>query len=414
MENPYIGVFQLPSSFFIHKITKMTNYRYQYELHPAKKGTCPACNHPNKFRFMYDTLTGERLPAQFGKCDRVNNCGYQLFPNKDNYSQHYLNKSMYNSLKLSKFMYNNSISTTTSKPSTHLSFVDESLVLQSKHAYSNNNFALWLYSLFGKEVAVKLLQTYEIGTSKNNGTLFWYRDFEQRYRTAKKIVYRTDGHRDKSINPYYIHNKLAKNQDYEYKLCFFGEHLLCQPENIEKTVAIVESEKSVIIASVYLAHLNFVWLACGGADGLTESKMQVLKNRKIILVPDLDVAGRTAFNKKAAYYEQNGYSIKVYDISPQINDGSDIADFLVAEDLKSKANESQNNETKTDCTCDELITSYFYVHDSFFDEVSAGKYPTEDIYDEFIAHAKRDIPFEQFKISLAGYITSNTKKEFPF
>jgi len=94
MENPYIGVFQLPSSFFIHKITRMTNYRYKYELHPAKKGTCPACNHPNKFRFLCDTLTGERLPAQFGKCDRVNNCGYQLFPNKDNYSQHYLNKSM--------------------------------------------------------------------------------------------------------------------------------------------------------------------------------------------------------------------------------------------------------------------------------------------------------------------------------
>jgi hypothetical protein len=36
--------------------------RYQYEKSPQRKGTCPACNHSNEFRFMFDTMTGERLP----------------------------------------------------------------------------------------------------------------------------------------------------------------------------------------------------------------------------------------------------------------------------------------------------------------------------------------------------------------
>lgn len=44
--------------------------RYQFEKSPKKKGTCPKCNHKNEFRFMYDANTGQRLPDNFGKCER--------------------------------------------------------------------------------------------------------------------------------------------------------------------------------------------------------------------------------------------------------------------------------------------------------------------------------------------------------
>jgi hypothetical protein len=70
---------------------------------------------------------------------------------------------------------------------------------------------------------------------------------------------------------------------YQLRQCNFGEHLL--KEDPTKIVAIVESEKTAVIASIYLP--EFVWLACGSRTGLTEERFKVLKGRKVVLFPDL-------------------------------------------------------------------------------------------------------------------------------
>lgn len=51
-------------------------------------------------------------------------------------------------------------------------------------------------------------------------------------------------------------------------------------------IAIVESEKTAIIASIYLP--EFIWLACGSLTNLTADKCRVLEGRKVILFPDLN------------------------------------------------------------------------------------------------------------------------------
>jgi len=397
-----------------------TKYRYEYEQHPARKGTCPACNRANTFRYMRDAYTGERLPEHFGKCDRENNCGYIMLPNKENYSQHYLNKTQSTYKTPNKPMNNQPIQKA-KVPDTRIKFIDESVALSTKRKYNANSFILWLQTIFDNDTIKKILKTYDIGTAKDkNGCLFWYRDVNQKLRTAKKMAYNEDGHRDKKVS-YYIHGKLPKEQDEEYKLCFFGEHLINQPDNIDKIVAIVESEKTAIIASLYLSHLNCVWLASGSSNGLTDFKMPVLKKRKIILVPDLDIAGRTAYKIKANYYQQQGYNIKVYDIAPHINDGSDLADYLVLEDFRSKFNNStsintkvQSNESTTKNTCIELISTYFNGFDNFLKEVKDGSYAIEDVYTDFIAQTGLELPLAQFKISLDRYIAANAEKELPF
>jgi hypothetical protein len=63
----------------------------------------------------------------------------------------------------------------------------------------------------------------------------------------------------------------------------FGEHLL-----IDKTkpVAIVESEKTAVIASVYLP--QFIWVAVGSLTNLNAEKCNVLKGRTVTLFPDLN------------------------------------------------------------------------------------------------------------------------------
>lgn len=53
-----------------------------------------------------------------------------------------------------------------------------------------------------------------------------------------------------------------------------------------KAVAIVESEKSALVASHFMP--DFVWLATGGIHGCFKADtVAVLKNRAVILCPDL-------------------------------------------------------------------------------------------------------------------------------
>lgn len=71
--------------------------------------------------------------------------------------------------------------------------------------------------------------------------------------------------------------------DFELKQCLFGEHLL---RDKAKPIAIVESEKTAIIASVYLP--QFIWLAVGSLTNLNAEKCSVLKGRTVTLFPDLN------------------------------------------------------------------------------------------------------------------------------
>ena len=70
------------------------------------------------------------------------------------------------------------------------------------------------------------------------------------------------------------------------KQCLFGEHLLSDTSAAmsAKPVAIVESEKTALVAALFIP--DFVWLATGGMHGCFNSEaMQVLKEREVILFP---------------------------------------------------------------------------------------------------------------------------------
>jgi hypothetical protein len=57
-----------------------------------------------------------------------------------------------------------------------------------------------------------------------------------------------------------------------------------------KTIAIVESEKTAIIASIYIP--QYVWIAAGSLNNLSIERCSILKGRNVILFPDLN-----GFNK---------------------------------------------------------------------------------------------------------------------
>jgi hypothetical protein len=72
------------------------------------------------------------------------------------------------------------------------------------------------------------------------------------------------------------------------------EHLL---RDNTKMVAIVESEKTAIIASIYLP--DMIWLACGGCGNLSLKLCEPLKGRKVVLFPDAGL--KNGLKKQTSY-----------------------------------------------------------------------------------------------------------------
>ncbi|MBK9221012.1 MAG: hypothetical protein IPO16_02680 [Saprospiraceae bacterium] len=192
---------------------------------------------------------------------------------------------------------------------------------------------IYLEKLFGYEMTNQLISKYHIGTSKkwNNSTIFWQVDILGKIRTGKIMLYDpVSGKRIKK--PYnhisWVHSSL-KDTTFTLQQCFFGEHLL-QDETL-KPVAIVESEKTAIIASVYLP--EFIWLAVGSINNLSTERCKVLQGRNVVLYPDLN-----AFDKwqQKAMALSGVANFKVSDLlesnasDPEKQLGLDLADYLIA------------------------------------------------------------------------------------
>jgi hypothetical protein len=282
---------------------------------------CPSCQHKDKTFVRYiDIETGEHVHPSVGRCNRESNCGYHYTPKQ--------------------YFQDNNISFDTPQPKAYkpkpiipqpkpVSFIPVEMFKQSLQIERNisqvaetNHFVKFLINLFGVEVANELISRYFIATSKywNGATVFWQIDTQGKVRTGKIMLYNpTTGKRVKNLElPVYWVHKTLKQPEFELRQCLFGEHLL-----IDKTkpVAIVESEKTAVIASVYLP--QFLWVAVGSITNLNAEKCSVLKGRTVTLFPDLN-----GFNK---------WSNKAKELSH-------LAIFTVSDLLERKATETERKQ----------------------------------------------------------------------
>ena len=168
-----------------------------------------------------------------------------------------------------------------------ISLMDSEILKKSLKGYEANYFVTYLISLFGEVITGELISKFFIGTSKHwqGATVFWQIDLKGKIRTGKIMLYSPNtGKRVREPHNCitWVHTAL-KQQDYNLKQCLFGEHLL---KDKTKPVAIVESEKTAIIASVYLP--QFIWVAVGSISNLKAERCNVLKGRNVVLFPDLD------------------------------------------------------------------------------------------------------------------------------
>jgi len=170
------------------------------------------------------------------------------------------------------------------------SYIHPDILQQSLKPNISNNLISFLLGIFDTEIVSQLIDKYRIGTSKHwdGATVFWQIDIEGNVRTGKIMLYNANkGRREDKIS--WAH-KVLKLPNFALRQCLYGEHLLHLDT---KPIAIVESEKTAIIASVYLP--QFTWLASGGKAGLTKDKLEVLKGRNVNLYPDRNVLKAVLF-----------------------------------------------------------------------------------------------------------------------
>ena len=255
-----------------------SKYRYRLETYDPKvrKHVCPGCGKRTFVRYI-DVLGGEYVSTDVGRCDREEKCGYHKTP-RDFFAD--------NGRPSTKEYFFPKVKPEDRLRSRSFSTVRMELVEATRRNFSDNNLMQFLLDRFGIVKSAEAAFYYNIGTCKywDGAAVFWQIDVNGRCRTGKIMLYDPKtGHRVKNPTSkvMWVH-KLPMFSDFHLKQCLFGEHLL---EGNDKAVAIVESEKTAIIASIFFP--DTVWLATGGLNNLREETTRCLIGRRIFLFPDL-------------------------------------------------------------------------------------------------------------------------------
>ena len=186
-----------------------------------------------------------------------------------------------------------------------------------------------------REQMLRAALRYRLGCSRDGGVIFWQIDQMGHIWDGKIMYYRPDCHRDHDRHPNWVSHLLkvhygCQHLDIPTAHCLFGLHLLniqhstfnikhstlnikhstfrstegrlqgknfqrsarpkvaCKARtfNTERTIAVVESEKTAVIMSELFP--DSLWLATGGLRELSPVKLLPLRHYRVVLFPDTD------------------------------------------------------------------------------------------------------------------------------
>ncbi|WP_188050714.1 DUF6371 domain-containing protein [Flavobacterium sp. GP15] len=343
----------------------------------SKKFLCPTCS-KKTFVLYVDVETGNYLTDDFGKCDRLTNCGYHNAPPKgkkcflinalsiksvSDKATKLTDKNGFISivpksqileqngnncwitewfLKISTIQYLTNESkyftdeigfinvVTTKEPPLPIKPSFHNLELLDKMYCSKqiDNLTEFLKSKFSKDEVFKATQNYFItGTDYfwNNATVFFQIDDKEKIHAGKIMQYDMDtGKRIKK--PYnhinWLHNAI-KEPDFNLCQSLYGLHRI--NEDYQKTIAIVESEKTAIVMSLFIP--DYIWIATGSKQNLKFDLLKPIKKRNIVLFPDKGEYFN--WNNKATELNAIGFKIAVSDLieNTDFENGFDLADY---------------------------------------------------------------------------------------
>lgn len=146
------------------------------------------------------------------------------------------------------------------------------------------NLFNWMCSMFPEERVREAWRMYNVTTDSHGNVVYWFVDQNGKILYDKRILYKADGHRDKSFFP----GRQFRVADGYTGRCYFGANL----EGDGRKSFIVESEKSAILGYLYYGRS---FLATGGKGNLREIGPDML------LCPDMDA--RMEWEEKGPVWE---------------------------------------------------------------------------------------------------------------
>lgn len=274
------------------------------------KMICPACGKKRFVPYVASAdgrtiATNEQGEPIYGRCDRQDNCGYHLYPNS---------------------VSDEGIKRVERKPEEPIRFYPSAVRMDVR-----TNLFDYAASKIGIYKAMRVWEAYRIGKDGAR-TTFWQIAKDGSVRGGKSIPYLINGHRDKDdrMPASWLHKSPSYRGQFTgtaLEQCFFGEHLL--REYPDAGVAVVESEKTAALMAG--CSNGWIWLASGGAQGLSEAKCRALEGRNVMLIPD-----NGQYWKWKAVADAHGWMITdAFERSP-LFEGCDILDYLDAGIFKPK------------------------------------------------------------------------------
>ena len=274
----------------------MSRYHLQKYAGISSRHTCPACERPRCFTLYIDD-NGNILHPTVGRCDHESSCGYHRTPRQYFHDhpehRHFVipserSESSYRRSRLSSSERN--LYRPARPDLASPGIIPQNLIPPPS---GSNHLITFLKTMISSSAIDCIIADYRLAATPDQAIIFLQIDQDNQCRTGKIMQYNpATGHRIKDPNKpgriNWLHSILKRRKqlppDWQLTQCLFGEHLL--PQHQDKTVALVESEKTAIICAALMP--QYLWLATGGKSGLTSERLSSLKGRKIIVFPDID------------------------------------------------------------------------------------------------------------------------------
>lgn len=281
-------------------------YWYEREI-PMGRRVCPECRR-RKFTYYVDAVTKKPFADHVGACYRAHSCGYDYTPiafREDGGTVPDHRDRMIIPAPPAPL------------PGYRVPF---GYVQESMKDAGDNAFLAFLRSKFPSAAVDRMIEEYAIGTCTIPGVfhgapIFWQVDHRGQVRGGKVRQYDAEGHGGATSWHHVIALGLYADKmeakGVRLDQCLFGLHLASKYPSAR--IAIVEAEKTAIVGRIAMP--DMIWMATGGKDGLTISRMMPLKGRDVLIIPDMD-----------AY---DGWKDRAEDLDPLFPDGKLIvADLL--------------------------------------------------------------------------------------
>lgn len=285
--------------------------KYQILLHTKaltgsnpRKEICPGCGQKKLVRYIKfwpETKDFQAIGGDYGKCDRINSCGYDIKPGLEDKVQ----------LKQKRKV-------------TQAAIIRPAAEEMAAFSRMDSNFHTFAADL---GIDQKHLEAWKVGTASNGRTCFGIFSRDGQHLNTKFIPYEATGCRlrgDKDF-PYHLKSK----GEGSYEKGFYGAHLFDEG----KDTAIVESEKTAILGAFFYPGVN--WLAIGGNHGVKAEHINALfigLASKIYFIGDNDKAGLESSALKTLIALTNkSQNLTLISSNPFAGqaDGYDLADWIL-------------------------------------------------------------------------------------